>query len=137
MKYMQASGHAACNFDVASLQELEIPVKFFIYQCSSHLWIRYLMQAVIIFSMMILQLCALYFSFQTRKVKVKGLNDAKYIAMVVYITTIVMFATIILTFTLSSNTITTYVTVYGIGIWISATIILAIMFVPKVQHKLG
>ena len=95
------------------------------------------MQAVIIFSVFILQLCALYLAFQTRKVKVKGLNDAKYIAVVICIITVVMFVTIILTFTLSSNKITTYVAVYGIGIWISATIILVIMFVPKVRGKVG
>ena len=90
------------------------------------------MQAVIIFSMVILLLCALYLAFQTRKVKVKGLNDAKRIAIVVCFVTIAMFATVILTFTLSSNNITTYIVIYGIGIWISATIILVIMFVPKV-----
>jgi hypothetical protein len=65
-------------------------------------------------------------------VKVKGLNDAKHIAVVVCFITIAMFATIILTFTLSSNNVTTYIAIYGIGIWISATIILVIMFMPKV-----
>ena len=90
------------------------------------------MQAVIIFSVFILQLCTLYLAFQTRKVKVKGLNDAMYIAVVVCIITIVMLATIILTFTLLSTKITTYTAVYCIGIWISTTTILVIMFVPKV-----
>ena len=87
--------------------------------------------------MLIIQFCALYLAFQIRKVKVKGLNDGKCIAMVVCIIAVVMFATIILTFTLPSNNITTYVAVYGIGIWISATIILVIMFVPKVRGKVG
>ena len=90
------------------------------------------MQGVIIFGMVILLLCALYLAFQTRKVKVKGLNDAKRIALMVCFITIVMFVTIVLTFTLSSNNLTTYIVVYGIGIWISTTIILVIMFVPKV-----
>lgn len=89
------------------------------------------MQAVIIFCIVILLLCALYLAFQTRKVKVKGLNDAKHIAIVVCFITVTMFTTIALTFTLSSN-VTTYIVIYGIGIWISATIILVIMFVPKV-----
>jgi hypothetical protein len=96
------------------------------------------MQAVIIFSMVILQLCALYLAFQTCKVKVKGLNDAELITIVIYIVTITFFATIILTFTLSSNNFTTYIIIlYGIGIWISATIILVIMFVPKVYCTTG
>ena len=89
------------------------------------------MQAIIFFSMMILQVCALYLAFHTRKVKVKGLNDAKYTAMVAYITTVIMFATVIITFTLSNN-INTFVIIYGAGLWISSTILLAIIFVPKV-----
>lgn len=93
------------------------------------------MQGVIIFGTIVLQLCALYLAFQTRKVKVKGLNDAKYTAMVVCIVTIDMFAVIILTFTFSSNTY--YAMVYGIGIWISATIILILMFVPKVGYNIA
>ena len=95
------------------------------------------MLALVFFTMLIVQLCALYLAFQTRKVKVKGLNDAKYIAVVVCIITVVMFTIIIITFTLPSSNVTTYVAVYGIGIWISATIILVIMFVPKVRGKVG
>ena len=123
------------NYNVTSLQELEIPVNFFIYQCSSQPWIRYLMQAILFFSMMILQLVALYLAFQTRKVKVKGLNDAKYTAMVVYFTTIIMFPTIILTFTLPNITTYSITILYGIGLWISSTTLLFIMFVPKVRCK--
>lgn len=82
---------------------------------------------------MVLQLCALYLAFQTRKVKVKGLNDAKYTATVVYFTTIIMFLSIILTFTLPNNITTYNITItYGVGIWICSTMLLAIMFVPKV-----
>jgi amino acid transporter len=66
-------------------------------------------------------------------VKVKGLNDAKHIAIVVCFVTVAMFTTVVLTSTLSSNNITTYIVIYGIGIWICATIILVIMFVPKVS----
>ena len=117
------------------MQELEIPVNFFIYQCSSHPWIRYLMQAILFFSMMILQLGALYLAFQTHKVKVKGLNDAKYTAMVVYFTTIIMFPTIILTITLSNITTYSITILYGIGLWICSTTLLFIMFVPKVCHN--
>lgn len=81
--------------------------------------------------MCILQVVALYLAFRTRKVKVKGLNDAKYASTVVYITTFIMFITLIITFTLT-NYITAYATIYGVGLWISCTILLAIVFVPKV-----
>ena len=91
------------------------------------------MQAMIFSSAMVLQACALYLAFQIRKVKVKGLNDAKYTITVVYISTILSFVTLILSFTLSSN-ITIYVTVYGVGIWMSSTLVLAIIFAPKVCY---
>ena len=108
-------------------------MNFFTYECTSHPWIRYSMQAMIFSSAMVLQACALYLAFQIRKVKVKGLNDAKYTITVVYISTILSFVTLILSFTLSSN-ITIYVTVYGVGIWMSSTLVLAIIFVPKVCY---
>jgi hypothetical protein len=50
----------------------------------------------------VLQVCALYFAFQIRKVKVKGLNDAKYTAITVYGTTIAIILSVITTFTLST-----------------------------------
>ena len=107
---------------------------YFVYQCSSHPWIRYLVQALIFTCMCILQVVALCLAFKTRKVKVKGLNDAKYTAMVVYITTFIMLLTLIITFTLS-NYITAYVAVYGGGLWIGCTILLAIIFAPKVEEQ--
>ena len=107
---------------------------YFFYQCSSHSWIRYFMQAVIFTCMCILHVVALCLAFKTRKVKVKGLNDAKYAAVVVYITTFLMLLTLLIAFTLS-NHITAYAAVFGGGMWIGCTIILAIIFVPKVVAK--
>ena len=80
----------------------------------------------------ILHVFALYFAFQTRKVKVKGLNDAKYIAITVYVTTTVIVVVLVTSFSLSA-----YVNVYAImnsaGIWVDATLILGFIFVPKVR----
>ena len=91
--------------------------------------------AMIFSSVMTLQVCALYLAFQTRKVKVKGLNDAKYAAMVVYITTIMMFIAFITTFTFS-NYINAYAIIYGAGLWMGSTVLLAIIFVPKVIQQM-
>ncbi len=63
--------------------------------------------------------------------KVKGLNDAKYIAVVVYITTIVLIVTLVTSFALSSY-VNIFASVYSIGIWVTATVILGVMFIPKV-----
>ena len=81
--------------------------------------------------MAILQICALYFAFQTRKVKVKGLNDAKYIAMIVYIVGIVVLVNLVTTFTLQTY-ITVYATIYSSCLWISSTAVLGLSFIPKV-----
>ena len=116
---------------VMHFQDLGITTEFFIYQCSTQPWIRYSILAIIYGCFGFLQVCSLYFAFQTRKVKVKGLNDAKYIAVIVYITTIVLAATLITSFALSSY-INIFASVYSIGIWVTATVILGVMFIPKV-----
>lgn len=79
----------------------------------------------------IVQLCALYYAFQTRKVKVKGLNDAKYTAMVVYIVTTLLVVAVAGRF-IFINYITLYSTFYGGSALITATTILGVMFIPKV-----
>ena len=81
--------------------------------------------------MAILQICALYFAFQTRKVKVKGLNDAKYIALTVYIVAILVLINLVTTFTLPIY-VTVYATIYCSCLWISSTAVLGLSFIPKV-----
>ena len=81
--------------------------------------------------MCVIQIFALYFAFQTRKVKVKGLNDAKYIALIVYIVGILVLINLVTTFALSEY-VTVYAAIYGTCIWISATAVLGLTFIPKV-----
>ena len=113
-------------------QNLGILTEYSIYECSSHPWIRYSILATVYSCLGFLHICALYFAFQTRKVKVKGLNDAKYIAMIAYITTIVLLVTLATSFALS-HYINIYAVLNSLGIWISATVILGFMFIPKVN----
>ena len=82
----------------------------------------------------VLQITAIYLAFQIRKVKVKGVNDAKYTAVVVCITTIVLIVFLILTLVLFLiNYIDTYSVIVGAFLWIFATTVLGFMFVPKVK----
>lgn len=129
LPYMQVCSNPECC--TCTVQVLEIQTENYLYQCSSHPWIRHLIQAIIYTSLCILQVCALYFAFQIRKVKVKGLNDAKFIAVTVYITTILMVLLIITTFTLSKY-VNTYAAIYGLCIWTVPTSVLGIQFIPKV-----
>ena len=87
---------------------------------------------VIIYSCLgLLQVFALYFAFNIHKVKVKGLNDAKYMAVTVYFTTIAMILSVITTFILSKY-INAYAVIYGICTWATPTIVLGVVFIPKV-----
>ena len=80
----------------------------------------------------LLQIVAILFAFSTRKVKVKGLDDAKYIVTAVYVTSIVTAVIIVATYTLYdySNALSA---VLCSGIFIGATIILLLVFIPKVR----
>lgn len=72
-------------------------------------------------------------AFQTRKVKIPGLKDSKFIAAVVYISSIVLVALALVTFALR-----TYVNISsGIrvaGIFTMTTMILVLIFIPKVEE---
>ena len=104
---------------------------YYINLCSTRPWIRYLSLGVLYSYKCVLQVFALYFAFQTRKVKVKGLNDAKYIAVMVYVVTIVLVITLVSTFALT-NYVNTYAVVYCVGLAISGSVILGLTFIPKV-----
>lgn len=119
---------------VYEFQILEVQTENLFYRCSSHPWIRDFIQVSIYSCLGVLQVCALYFAFQIRKVKVKGLNDAKYTAITVYFTTIAMILTVITTFTLSTY-ITAYAIIYGFCIWAIPTIVLGVLFIPKVPYS--
>ena len=88
----------------------------------------------------LLQLFALLLAFRTRKVKVKGLDDSKYIAAAIYITSIVLAVTTVSTYTLMDY-VNIYPAVVGMGFLLGTTMILGLVFVPRVsvfmqQHSL-
>ena len=97
----------------------------------SHIWIPILLvyKAVeLVFS--------LIFAFETRKVKVKELNDSKIIVFCVY--TIVVSAIALTPMTLLlQNRPTAQYAVVGIVCLLAATVLLAIIYLPKVTSSLG
>ena len=74
-------------------QELGIVTEHFMYVCSSKT--RDIFLGILYGYTMILQVIALVFAFSTRKVKVKGINDAKYITTATYVTSIVLAVIIV------------------------------------------
>ena len=74
-------------------------------------------------------------AFKTRKIHIKGLNDAKYIAAIVYASTLAKIAIIIITSTLRSH-VNTYPAVLNAVYILLETIILTLVFIPKVSENM-
>ena len=79
-----------------------------------------------------LQIFPLLLAFRTRKVKVKGLDDSKYIAAAIYVTSIVLAVTTVSTYTLIDY-VNVYPAVVGMGFLLGTTMILVLVFVPRVR----
>ena len=94
-------------------------------------WIRQGSISIIHFYKGILHIFALYFAFQTRKIKIKALNDAKYIIMFVYTASIILAVAAVAVVILQSY-INAYAAVYSLGIWLASFAILGFLFIPKV-----
>ena len=78
-----------------------------------------------------LEIIALILAFTTRKVKVKGLNDALYIAVAIYITSLLWAALIVSTYSLTEY-LNIFTTVFSLGLFVGTTAIMVLIFIPKV-----
>ena len=81
-----------------------------------------------------LQVIGLVLAIQTRKVKLRGLRDSKYVAAIIYISSISIVVMALVTFALDK-----YINI-GTGILASVilvltTIFLTLIFVPKVKYS--
>jgi hypothetical protein len=79
-----------------------------------------------------LQIIALVFAFSIRKVKVKGLDDAKYVGTIIYVTSIVLAVVIVASYSLT-NYINGFAALFSTGFVIGTTVILLLVFVPLVS----
>ena len=76
---------------------------------------------------------AILLAFLTRKVKVKGLDDSKYIAAIIYITSIVLAVIFISSYTLKEF-VNVFAAVISAGILVASSCVLALVFIPKVME---
>ena len=108
-----------------------MPLDHYVYQCfnsSSFPWLLFLY-----IYLGLLQIIALILAIQTRKVRIKILNDSKEVAAIIYITSIVLVELAIVSFALSSfNNI--HEALYDFGLLLVAIVILLLIFVPKVSN---
>ena len=84
---------------------------------------------------MLLQIIALILAFSIRKVKVKGLDDAKYVGAAIYVTSIVLAVIIVATYTLK-DVINGFAGLFCTGFLVGNTVILILVFVPLVSRYL-
>ncbi len=80
----------------------------------------------------LLQVIALILTFTTRKVKVKGLNDAIYIAAAIYVTSLLWAVVIVSTYSLGEY-LNVFTVVFCLGLFVGTSVILALVFIPKVS----
>jgi gamma-aminobutyric acid type B receptor len=102
-----------------------------VWVCSDASSPGYFWQIFIYTYLVMLQIVGIVLAFQTRKVKLPGLRDSKFIASIVYISSIILVILALVTFGLR-----TYINI-GTGIFVAGiitltTITLGLIFIPKV-----
>ena len=115
-----------------SMQERKIDTQYEFYSCIRVPNLRTVTLAIIYGTVVILQICALFMAIKTRKVQIKGLNDAKYIAAIVYLASFGSLIQLIATFTLR-NRVNTYPVVVATSVVLVTMIMQGLVFIPKVH----
>ena len=111
-------------------QPTEMINKYSLYVCESDGQV--ILYAVLYGYKCLLQAIALILAFNTRKVRVKGLDDSKYIAASIYVTSIVLIVTTVSTYTIMDY-INIYPAIMGMGFLLGTTMILGLVFIPRVS----
>ena len=93
-------------------------------------------QALIMATLFLLQAIGIFLAFQTRKVKVKVLNDAKQVTAIIYVTSVCVLLIIMTTFALGSF-LNTSSAVFSFSIAAASTAFLILIFIPKVEQSLS
>ena len=114
------------------LQSSDILEIYSVWQCYESGSAPFYLDLVIFIYLVLLQIVGIILAFQTRKVKINVLNDSKSVAILVYISSIVLVVIVLVTFTLRSY-INISAALFSGGIIILATVFLILMFVPKVS----
>jgi len=112
------------------LQKFAITTIYFTYICDSAS--RKILLGILYGYKLVLQVVILVFTSLKVKVKIRGLNDAKYIAAATSVTSIVLAVIIFTTYTLR-NFVNVFPALICTGLFTGATSILGLVFIPKVR----
>ena len=112
------------------LQEQGIELQFCIYNCFTDAAYPWLL--ICFLYLALLQFIAVILAIQTRKVKIRILNDSKEVAVIIYFTSFVMIVMLAVTFILSDyNNVSDGI--FGSSLMISTSTTLIVVFLPKVK----
>ena len=112
-------------------QPLNVTIEFYVMVCYEETSPNFFWQIFIFVYLAVLQIIGIVLAFQTRRVKLHGLRDSKYIAAIIYISSIVLVVLALVSFSLRTfNNIGTGI--FALGILIFTTIFLSLIFIPKV-----
>ena len=110
-----------------SLGVLEFHSYYACYSESQQIWL--FMSYIYKF---LLQIAAIYFAFTSRKIRVKALNDSKEVAAIIYITSLLLVISAF-GFWIGLVYLNTSTAVFGLAQLLTATVILGLLFIPKVR----
>ena len=105
-------------------------IEYCVYICTSNTVLIW--QGIVFGYKALLQIVAIFLAFGTRKVTIEGLNDAKYIAGIIYVTSIVL-AVLIVSFVTLDVYLNALAAMYSTGFTVLATLIMGFVFIPKVR----
>ena len=117
------------------MQELGIREEYFVWTCYEPPYGTFYCDLLIFAYLALLQIVGLVLAFQTRKVKITALNDSTFVAAVVYISSIVLVALVLVTFALCGY-INIQAAIFSGGVLLLAFVFLILMFSPKVGASL-
>ena len=106
----------------------------FVYACDSDG--RTILVLMLSITKILLQVFSLLLTFWTRNVKVKGLDDSKYIPSAIYVSTIILPISLTAAIALRTH-VNVFPAVLSTVHLFGATIILLIVFIPKIRFKLS
>ena len=81
-----------------------------------------------------LQIIGIMLAFQTRSVKYRELRDSKFVAIIIYVSSLILVILAIDTFLLNTY-LNAYAAIFSLGIIILTTTSLLFTFVPKVSSN--
>ena len=115
------------------IQDLAVREDYYVYECYDTSSPPFYCDLIIFAYLAILQLVGIILAFQIRKVKIPVLNDSKFVAALIYVSSIILVILAFVTLPLGGY-INVEAAIFCVGTLLLATTFLALTFVPKVYR---